>query len=103
MYDNVAYLLGANVTTYDEYGNEKITYTKRKVFVMPRGVYASEFYNAAQAGLHPEITFELTNRAEYKGERLIEFDNVVYNIIRDDWKAQKDKISLVCEKRVVNG
>lgn len=103
MYDNVAYLLGANVATFDEYGNEKITYTKRKVFVMPRGVYASEFYNAAQAGLHPSITFELTNRAEYKGERLIEFEDVVYNIIRDDWNAQKDKISLVCEKRVVNG
>ena len=103
MYDNVAYLMVESSKTYDEYGNEKITYEKRKVYVMPRGVYSSEFYNAAQAGLHPEITFELTNRAEYKGERLIEFENVVYNIIRDDWKAQKDKISLVCEKRVVNG
>ena len=95
--------MGESSKTYDEYGNEKITYEKRKVYVMPRGVYSSEFYNAAQAGLHPEITFEMTNRADYNGERLIEFEDVVYNIIRDDWNAQKDKISLVCEKRVVNG
>lgn len=103
MYDNIAYLMGESSKTYDEYGNEKITYEKRKVYVMPRGVYSSEFYNAAQAGLHPEITFEMTNRADYNGERLIEFDGVVYNIIRPDWNAQKDKISLICEKRVVNG
>lgn len=89
--------------TFDEYGNEKMTYAKRKVYVMPRGVYSSEFYNAAQAGLHPEITFEMTNRADYNGERLIEFDGVVYNIIRPDWNAQKDKISLVCDKRLNNG
>ena len=83
--------MGANVATYDEYGNEKFTYTKRKVYVMPRGVYASEFYNAAQPGLHPEITFEMTNRADYNGERLIEFEGEVYNIIRPDWKAQKEE------------
>lgn len=92
-----------DVKTFDEYGNEKITYAKRKVYVMPRGVYSSEFYNAAQAGLHPEITFEMTNRADYDGERLIEYDGVVYNIIRPDWNAQKDKISLVCDKRLNNG
>ena len=92
-----------DVKTFDEYGNEKITYAKRKVYAMPRGVYSSEFYNAAQAGLHPEITFEMTNRADYDGERLIEYDGVVYNIIRPDWNAQKDKISLVCDKRLNNG
>lgn len=96
-------MMKEDVKTFDEYGNEKITYAKRKVYVMPRGVYSSEFYNAAQAGLHPEITFEMTNRADYDGERLIEFDGVVYNIIRPDWNAQKDKISLVCDKRLNNG
>ena len=103
MYDGIAYLMSAGTPTYDEYGNEKITYTKRKVYVMPRGVYQSEFYNAAQAGLHPSITFEMANRADYKGEKLIEFEGEVYNIIRDDWNAQKDKIALISEKRVNNG
>lgn len=103
MYDTVATLLSQNNVSYDTYGNEVITYARRQVYVMPRGVYQSEFYNAAQAGLHPSITFMLTNREDYQGEKLIEYEGELYNIIRDDWTAQKDRIFLVCEKRVKNG
>lgn len=103
MYDSVATLKAVSTTTYDTYGNEVITYTDRDVFVQPRGVYSSEFYNAAQAGLHPSITFDLTNRADYSGERLIEWEGQLYNIIRVDWTAQRDRISLICEERVQNG
>lgn len=100
MYDSIATLKGEPITTYDEYGNEVITYTDNEVYVMPRGVYNAEFYNAAQAGLHPSITFELTNKADYNGEKLIEWNGVLYNIIRTDWTAQRDKISLICEERI---
>lgn len=103
MYDAVAYLFSLSGVSYDAYGNEVINYTKRQVYVMPRGVYQSEFYNAAQAGLHPSITFMLTNREDYQGEKLIEYKGELYNIIREDWTAQKDRIFLVCEKRVKNG
>ena len=103
MYDGIAYLLSESTSAFDQYGNQKLTYNRRKVYVMPRGVYQSEFYNAAQAGIHPSITFEMTNRADYQGEKLIEFESEVYNIIRDDWNSQKDKIALICEKRVNNG
>lgn len=100
MYDSVATLKGEPITQFDIYGNESIVYTDRQVFVMPRGVYNAEFYNAAQAGLHPSITFELTNRADYNGERLIEWEGKLYNVIRTDWNAQRDKISLICEERI---
>ena len=103
MYDSIATLKGEPITTYDEYGNEVITYTDNEVYVMPRGVYNAEFYNAAQAGLHPSITFVLTNKEDYKGEKLIEWDGVLYNVIRTDWTAQRDSISLICEERVHNG
>lgn len=103
MYDSIATLKGEPTTTYDEYGNEVITYQGTEVFVMPRGVYSAEFYNAAQAGLHPTITFVLANREDYNGERLIEFEGKSYNVIRTDWTAQRDKISLICEERVNNG
>ena len=103
MYDSIATLKGEPTTTYDEYGNEVITYQDSQVYVMPRGVYQSEFYNAAQAGLHPSITFVLTNREDYHGERLLEFEGRLYNIIRTDWTAQRDSISLICEERVNNG
>lgn len=103
MYDAAATLFSPNGVTYDTYGNEVITYTERQVYVMPRGVYQSEFYNAAQAGLHPSITFMLTNREDYQGERLIKYNGQLYNIIREDWTPQKDRIFLICEKRVENG
>ena len=103
MYDSIATLKGVPNTTYDEYGNEVITYRDNPVFVMPRGVYGSEFYNAAQAGLHPSITFVLANKADYNGERLIEWEGKSYNVIRSDWNAQRDSIALICEERVHNG
>ena len=103
MYDSVATLKGEPRTQYDTYGNESIVYTDRQVFVMPRGVYNAEFYNAAQAGLHPSITFVLTNRADYNGEKLIEWEGKLYNVIRTDWTGQRDTISLICEERVHNG
>ena len=100
MYDSIATLKGEPTVTYDEYGNEIITYSDNDVYVMPRGVYNAEFYNAAQAGLHPSITFVLANKADYNGERLIEWEGKYYNVIRTDWTAQRDSISLVCEERV---
>lgn len=103
MYDSIATLKGEPIITYDEYGNEVITYTDNEVFVSPRGVFNSEFYNAAQAGLHPSVTFVITNKADYKGERLIEWEGKSYNVIRVDWAAQRDGISLICEERVHNG
>jgi len=100
MYDSIATLKGKPTVTYDTYGNEVITYTNSTVYVLPRGVYQAEFYNAAQAGLHPTITFVLTNRADYNGEKLIEWEGKLYNIIRTDWTAQRDAISLICEERI---
>ena len=100
MYDSVATLKGAPISTFDAYGNEVITYIDKDVFVQPRGVYSTEFYNAAQLGLHPSITFYLTNREDYNGEKLIEWDGTMYDIIRVDWNAQRDGISLICEERV---
>lgn len=103
MYDSIAALKGEPQTALDMYGNEIVTYTSRPVYVQPRSVYRSEFYSAAQAGLHPNITFDMANRMDYNGERLIEWNGKLYNIIRTDWNAQRDGISLVCEERVNNG
>ena len=100
MYDSVATLKAYGAPTYDEYGNEVVTYIETQVYVQPRGVYQSEFYNAAQAGLHPSLTLMLTNREDYDGQKIVEFENKDYNVIRVDWTAQRDGISLVCEERI---
>lgn len=100
MYDAIATLKKENGRTYDDYANEIITYTDRVVYVYPRGVYNSEFYNAAQAGLHPSITLQLTNREDYEGETLVEFEGKLYDVIRTDWNAQRDYISLILQERI---
>lgn len=103
MYDSIATLKQKNAPTFDEYGNEIITYTDREVYVKPRGVYSAEFYNAAQAGLKPSVTFEIAAREDYNGERLIVWQEQEYDVIRVDWTAQRDRVRLICEERVSNG
>lgn len=103
MYESTAILKAYGTPTYDEYGNEIQTVTETEVFVLPRGVYNAEFYNAAQAGLHPSITFDMANKEDYDGQKLIEFEGKDYDIIRTDWTAQRDRISLICQERVHNG
>lgn len=103
MYDDEATLISYGASTFDEYGNESIETTKTDVFVFPRGVYQSEYYNAAQLGLKPSITFELANREDYHNEKVVEYHGRFYTVLRVDWSAQRDNISLVCEERVNNG
>ena len=45
----------------------------------------------------------MTNRNDYQGEKVLEFDGKEYSVIRVDWNAQRDGISLICEERVRNG
>ena len=100
MYDGTAKLKAYGTTTFDEYGNEKHTAIETEVFVQPRGVYQSEFYNAAQLGLKPSITLVIASREDYDGQKVLEYEGKDYDVIRVDWSAQRDSISLVCEERV---
>ena len=103
MYDGIAILKSYSNEGFDKYGNKTTKEVKRTVFVQPRGVYASEFYNAAQLGLRPSLTLFMTNRNDYQGEKVVEFNGKDYSVIRVDWNAQRDGISLICEERVRNG
>lgn len=100
MYDGIAILKAYGEPTYDGYGNEFIPEIDTTVFVQPRGVYQSEFYNAAQLGLKPSVTLFLSNRDDYDGQKVLEFEGKEYNVIRVDWTAQRDGISLICEERI---
>ncbi len=102
MYDNVATLIEFGSWTLDDYGNQILETIEREVFVQPRGVYNSEFYNAAQAGLKPSLTLFLSNREDYHGETVLSFEGRKYDVIRTDWNAQRDGISLICEEKVEN-
>lgn len=100
MYDDVATLKAYGEPTFDKYGNATQEVTETQVFVQPRGVYASEFYEAAQLGLKPSVTLVIANRADYDGQKVLTFKGREYSVVRADWNAQRDAISLVCEERV---
>ena len=103
MYDGIATLKAYRTTGRDSEGNPSTEEIKTDVFVQPRGIYASEFYSAAQLGLKPSLTLYLTNRDDYQGQKVLEYNGKEYSVIRVDWKAQRDGISLICEERVRNG
>lgn len=103
MFDAVATLIAYGEPTYDEYGNETRETVETEIYVQPRGVYQSEFYNAAQNGLQPSLTLYMTNREDYAGQKHVVFEGVDYTVIRVDWSAQRDGISLICEERIGNG
>ena len=102
MYDDIAVLKRYTTSGYDEYGNPAKMLEKVTVFVQPRGVYSSEFYDAAQLGIKPSVTLMMNNRADYSGQKIVEFQGVDYDVIRVDWNAQRDGLSLVCEERAKN-
>ena len=103
MYDGIAILKAYGEPTFDAEGNEIPTISETTVFVQPRGVYSSEFYNAAQLGLKPSLTLFIANREDYSEQKVIEYEGRDYDVIRVDWSAQRDGISLICEERVKNG
>lgn len=100
MYEGAAVLYGDPIATKDEYLNEIIDYEKTTVYVKPRSVYASEFYAAAQLGIHPSIVLELGNRADYDGQKVIEYEGVKYDVIRADWRNGSEGISLTLAERI---
>lgn len=102
MYEGTAILKGEPRTTFDEYGNEIVTYDEQSVYVKPRSVYASEFYAAAQIGLHPSIVLEMGNRADYRGEKLCDYEGKTYEVVRADWKNGREGISLTLAERTGN-
>ena len=103
MYDGIAILKSFGEPTFDKYGNKTTPIIETEVFVQPRGVYQSEYYNAAQLGLKPSMTLFITNRDDYSGQKVLEYEGKDYSVIRTDWNAQRDGISLICEERVNNG
>lgn len=102
MYDDIAILKAYSPPEYDEYGNPVSSVEGRTVYVQPRSIYASEFYQAAQVGLKPSLGLYLAHRDDYNGEKVIEYAGREYSVIRADWKAQRDGLLLVCEEKTQN-
>lgn len=104
--DDVIKLLTETITA-DDNGNQKSNATERTVFCNVRNVTRSEFYNAAQNGLHPEYVFRLSHYKDYLGEKLIKYTDwtgteKVYSVIRTYKEPDGDALEITAEERVGN-
>ena len=102
MFDSIA-TLRAETVTQDASLNEVTTYTDHDVFVHPESVRLSEFYQAANAGLKPELVLVLANFADYQGERVVVFEGKEYTVLRTYRRPDRDRLELTLEERVENG
>lgn len=83
MYNDIAYLtkkVKTNETT--EYGDAVYTEEKTQVFVNVKSVSRSEFYSAQVAGYDPQIVFEIADYFDYEGQEFVEYNDVMYKVIR---------------------
>lgn len=62
-------------------------------------VYASEFYRANEQGLRPVLRLVI-NALNYNNETELEYNGVVYTIIRID--DNLEELALVCERKLKN-
>lgn len=106
-------LISVTGRTTDAYGiPQDTTYNFRNVLADVRSAGRSEFYQAAQAGLHPELEASLFF-GDYAGEPFAEYEGTVYKVIRtfrSDRNSQSsasysdsDRITLTLEKNIGDG
>lgn len=97
MFRDVLELFG--VTQVDDGGGGLTeTETSRQVFANRKSVRSSEFYQAAAAGLKPEIVFEI-RAVEYQDEPRLSYAGKVYQIIRT-YSKDGELLELVCSRAV---
>ena len=56
--------------------------TSRQVYCTVRSVGMTEFYRAKQYGLYPVFVFELTDSADYQGEKIVVYQGRRYDVVR---------------------
>lgn len=92
-WSDVIYLIGV-VDGYNEVGDPIVgDGPPRMVYANKRSIRQSEFYQAMQAGLKPEIMFEVRS-AEFRGEGKLRWQDDDYTIIRSYDKGEVTE--LIC-------
>jgi SPP1 family predicted phage head-tail adaptor len=101
LFRDVVLLKGETIYTENDMGDTIENSPKpRQVFANKKSIGQSEFYQAAATGLKPEIKFEVRT-IEYEGERILEFNNSNYTILRT-YDKNGEITELICSG-LVNG
>lgn len=73
---------------------DKPTEVKRKVFCEVKSVSRNEFYRAMENGISPTYVFQLADYAEYKGEKIAEYNGQRYRVVRTYCDRQRIEITV---------
>lgn len=87
--------------TEDDIGNQIPGESKILALCGLKSIGRTEFYNAAAAGLKPEIILVM-HGYEYNGAKQVEFEGKRYNVIRT-YSTSFEEVELTCEKVIGNG
>lgn len=82
---------------------ESHTPKQRKALAEIRSVGMKEFYLAQNDGIEPEVIFRLTDYADYEGEKLLEYEGVLYDVIRAYTPVDGQTVDITCKRREKNG
>lgn len=77
---------------------KKVSYEKREVDCNEIGIKRQEFYQAAIAGIKPELCVEI-RKAEYDKEKYFEYDDILYRIVRT-YPVKNECLELICTTQV---
>ena len=75
------------------YGEVISTYAWRTLFAKKKSIRQSEFYDAANAGLKPELTFEIYS-FEYNNDEKLKLEDKEYMILRTYEKGEKIELTV---------
>lgn len=86
----------------DEYGNLVTpTITNTSVYAEKESIGYKEFYEAAAKGFKPELKLVIAEKTDYNGAQQVEYNGVVYDVIRTYEPKNSNKIELICTKGIV--
>lgn len=96
---SVAYLIPDSYSK-DDYGVQRKTTTKRKIYCNVTSVTGTEWFEGGRNGLNPQYRITMFN-FDYLGEKVIEYDGVRYAIYRT-YNRSVDEIELYVELKKGN-
>ena len=82
----------------DDYGIQRETEVEKTVFCDVSSISASEFFDASQTGLKPDLRFILYFK-EYSGEGLVKYKGEYFSVYRT-YLRNRDYIELYTQRDV---
>lgn len=78
--DDVIYLVRENPVAHGVFGNHEET--RYQCYCRVNSVTRNEYYRALQNGLEPMYVFEMSEYADYNGEKIVIYNGKRYRVIR---------------------